>query len=87
MADLEDGKYLIKINPIKALKTLREFQNEYFALVDTVVSTTGSTRYEVHEAFKNERKIETTKDFNLDDWVNFIEAFKWYYFNKADILL
>lgn len=84
---LEDGRYILSIRSLNPFKSEREFQNEYFALVDSVRDITGDTRYEIHESFKVERNIETTRDFGLQDWIDFIEAFKWYYFTKADILL
>lgn len=83
---LEDGRYLVAIRSI-GYKTIRDCRNEYFALVDSVRDVTGDTRYEIHEAFKIDQNIETTRDFTQQDWIEFIDAFKWYYFQKADILL
>lgn len=87
MGLLGDGKYIVDVRSLNPLKTEREFQNEYFALIDLVRNVTGDTRYSIHETFKDYRKVETTKDFSLQDWVDFIAAFKWYYYNEADIIL
>lgn len=87
MGMLEDGKYLISVRSLNIQKTEREFQNEYFALVDIVRDYLGDTRYIIHDRFKKERNIETTKDFSLQDWIDFIEAFKWSQFKEHDLVL
>lgn len=85
--NLQDGLYIIDIHNMNPLKTEREFQKEYFSLVDAVVDYTGDTRYTIHNRFKKERNIETTKDFSLQDWVDFIDHFRWYCFKNLDLIL
>jgi hypothetical protein len=84
--DQLEGKYLISIRSLDN-KTLDDFRANYFALIDSVRDVTGNSRYTIHEDFKRERKIETTKDFDFQNWINFLEAFRWYYFAKLDLIL
>ena len=87
MGALGDGKYVLNVRSLNPLKTEREFQNEYFALIDQVRDVTGEAKYMIHISFKKERKVESTTGFSLQDWVDYIEAFKWYYYKNADIIL
>lgn len=84
---LEEGKYIITVSPLGDNKTVRGCQNQYFLLVDLVSAHSGETRYELHEDFKEHRGVETTKNFSLQDWVTFIDAFKWKQFNDYDLIL
>lgn len=87
MGMLEEGKYLVTVRSLNGNKTERDFQNEYFALLDMVSGHTGEQKYIIHEEYKAHRKVETTKDFSLQDWVNFIDAFKWKQYTDLDMIL
>ncbi len=84
---LQEGKYIVEIKPLNALKTEREFQKEYFSLLDQIVAFTGEQKYNIHTEFKKERNVETTGNFTLEDWITFIDALKWSYFKKLDLIL
>lgn len=83
---LENGKYLISIKPI-GQRTVKDCKAHYFALVDTVRHFTGDDRYSIHENFKNHQGIESTKNFDINDWEKFIANFKWYVFEKLDLTI
>lgn len=85
--NLQDGRYLIDVRSLNPLKTEREFQKEYFALCDLVRDYTGDSRYVIHNRFKKERNVETTRDFSLQDWISFIDAFKWEVYKTLDLIL
>ena len=87
IAMLEDGKYLITVRSLNESKTERDFQNEYFALVDEISCHTGDSRYSIHLTFKKHRDVSTTTNFDLQDWVNFIDALRWWAFNNLDLVL
>lgn len=84
---LSDGKYLVKIMPINTKKTTKEWQEHYFLLVDECVSSTGNSKYVIHEEFKKHEGIETTKSLSSEDWSKFIENFKLYAFDKMNVTL
>lgn len=87
MGQLADGRYLVSVRGINDAKTERDFQEQYFAMVDAVRDYTGDSRYIIHERFKKHRKVETTTNFSLQDWVDFIDAFKWKQFKDLDLIL
>lgn len=82
-----NGEYLISINEHNNLTTVKQCRDAYFFKVDLVVQSTGSERYNIHNEFKNEAKIVSTKDFTVIDWKNFIKKFQNYIYEKLDILI
>lgn len=84
---LEEGKYIVNVIPIGSAKTVRDLQNQYFLLIDIVSAHSGEAKYMLHENFKRNQKVETTKNFDLQDWIDFIDAFKWKQFNDYDLIL
>ncbi len=87
MGTLADGRYLVTVRELGENKTERSFQDNYFALVDHVRDHTGDSRYDIHERFKKERKVESTTGFTIEEWVAFNEAFKWWAFKNLDLIL
>lgn len=91
MSGLEDGHYLVTIKKLNEAKTSRDYQEQYFLLVDIVVADTGNDRYAIHEQFKQhqfEKKgIGTTKGLTVNEWIHWIEDFKWFIFENLNILL
>lgn len=83
---LDNGRYLINIRCLD-LKSIRDYNKEYFACIDEVVAYTGEKRYEVHERFKADQGILSTKDFTEEDWVKFIADLRWWAYNKLDMVL
>lgn len=86
LQNLDNGKYLLTIRSIE-LKTPRESQEQYFAMVDLVRDHTGNDRYSIHEEFKADQGVITTKNFSQEDWLKFIENFKWYVFKNMDLAI
>lgn len=82
-----DGNYTLDINEENTLTTTKECREAYFHKVDTVVRHTGENRYDIHEAFKIEKKIESTKNMSVVDWRNLIKQFQIYVFDKMDIVV
>ena len=82
-----DGNYTVDINEENTLSTPKDCRNAYFFKVDLVVQATGTERYNIHEDFKKEAKITSTKDFTVVDWRNYIKLFQEYIFEKLDIMV
>ena len=80
-----NGNYLIKALWVNEDKTLVDYRNQYFAMVDQCANHLGSSRYSIHELFKAEKKIVTTTNFTIEDWIDFIEDFRWWSFNNIEM--
>lgn len=83
----EDGEYIFTIESIKKDKTLRDYQEEYFAKLDSACSTTGYQKYELHEMFKNHCAIESTKAFTVIDWIKYLKDFSWWCFSNFELII
>lgn len=83
---LHDGNYLFVVLPMKD-KTDKDFLKHYFTLIDTISFHTGEDRYSIHERFKAENKTETTKNFNSQQWTEFIQLLKYDALAKYDICI
>lgn len=83
---LEEGTYLVTVIPIDG-KTIRGLQNKYFLMVDTICSHAGEDKTMMHENFKEHLKVESTKNFDLEDWYKFIAAFRDKMFADYNVLL
>lgn len=83
---LDDGDYLLEIAAINPLKTEADFQRAYFASVDLCVMESGNSRYIIHDAFKDFKNVESTKNFNLSEWKKFLEEFKIWAYNTMDVV-
>lgn len=86
-SSLDDGYYVLTIESVLPLKTPRDFQNAYFAMVDIVAKHTGNDRYTIHEEFKKKHNVETTKDIDNAQWGKIIDTFKWWAFNEFDCIV
>ena len=84
---LDDGVYILNLRKINGSKTVRDFQNEYFALVESVSQITGNIKNEIHENYKLISNVQSTKNFSVENWLKFIFNFKKYYFDNLDIIL
>lgn len=82
-----DGNYVVDIRPENNLTTPKECRAAYFFKIDLVVASTGDERYVIHERFKAYAKIDSTKNFTVVDWRNFIQKFQEYIFEKLDIVV
>ncbi len=81
---LESGKYIISVRPFVP-KTQRQYLEQYFSMVDEAVMHTGNDRYTIHAEFKNHAGIGSTKELTTnEDWLNFIDKFKWWSLSKFD---
>lgn len=87
LENLDDGRYLVTVREITAEKTTREYQEQYFAMVDAVRDHQGDSRYVIHERFKAHQEVVTTTGFSIQEWLRFIDAFKWWAFNTLDLAL
>lgn len=83
---LQEGIYFLQIINL-AEKDIRSLQKQYFLFVDIIVNDTGYSRYEIHNDFKQHSKIESTKGFSVEQWLEYIENFKWYVFNNYNICI
>lgn len=86
VGSLPDGRYIVQIRELGG-KTLRDYNEQYFAMIDIIRDHSGDDRYTLHDMFKTHEEIQTTKDFTLEDWVRFIDALKWWAFNNYDLLV
>lgn len=84
--NLEEGKYLLTIQPIHP-KSNKEYQAHYFLMIDIVRNHTGNDRYTIHNDFKANQRIESTKNFSVDDWVLYLNDFRWWIFEKFDLAI
>lgn len=87
LSDLEDGRYAVKVIRINEEKTLRDYQEQYFANLDIIVNHTGHGRYDIHDQFKLHENIETTKNLSEVEWVTLLDQLKWWAFKEFDIIL
>lgn len=83
----DDGFYILTLEDVQPLKTPRDYQNAYFAMVDIVAQHTGNDRYTVHENFKKLKNVETTKDMETDAWRHVHQEFKWWAFNEFECIV
>lgn len=83
----DDGRYLVSVKKIGDAKTVKEWQEMYFAMCDIIRDSTGNDRYAIHNAFKAHEGITSTKELTEDDWFKFIENFKWWAFSEFDVVL
>lgn len=72
---LQDGRYLLNIIPIKD-KTKKEFQENYFAVLDEICNDTGNKRYDLHNTFKKEVNIESIKNITIEEWPQILYKLK-----------
>jgi hypothetical protein len=82
-----DGEYVVSILSQNNLTTIKNCRDAYFFKVDLVVQATGDERYDIHERFKTALNIDSTKNFTIVDWKNFIKQFQNYIFEQLDILI
>lgn len=85
--DLKDGHYLISVREIGEHKTEKDYLANYFALVDQLRDHQGDSRYTIHERFKKTQGVETTTDFTIKDWIEFISNFRKWVFKTLDLML
>jgi hypothetical protein len=86
ISSLEDGEYQIEIHSLSKM-TPRGCQKAYFLLVEIVTNHTGHTKTEIHEMFKREHEIGTTKGLSTEQWLEIIAQFKSWVFNELEIIL
>lgn len=86
MINLPDGYYNVIIENIGD-KTLEKCRHTYFAIIEVIVKITGLTKQEVHEEVKEALDVDTTRNFDQEDWASYIYRMKKFYFEKLDILL
>lgn len=83
---LEDGEYIVTIDDIseKDAETLRK---KYFAILTNLYNYTGTDKNDLHEEVKQALNVETTKNFDKEDWYLYIKNVREYYFKQLDIIL
>lgn len=82
-----NGNYTVDINEENTTSTPAECRAAYFFKIDLVVAATGDERYVIHERFKEHTNIQSTKNFTVVDWRNFIKQFQIYIFESLDIVI
>ena len=82
-----NGHYTVSFIEENNLATPNNCRAAYFFKVDIVSKHTGIERYDIHNEFKKEYKIESTKDLSVVDWRNLIKQFQVYIFEKLDIII
>lgn len=87
ISSLDDGRYVLTIQPINPLISSRDYQNAYFAMVDTCVAATGNSRYVIHEAFKKESKVDSTRHFDEIRWKDYLSKFRFWAYNNMDVIV
>jgi hypothetical protein len=87
MSSADDGFYIWTLEDVQPLKTPREYQNAYFAMVDVVAQHTGNDRYTVHEGFKVAKTVQTTKDMTVEQWKELHHDFRWWAFNEFNCIV
>ena len=87
ISSLDDGNYVMTLTQINPLLIERDYQNAYFAMVDTCVQHTGNRRYVIHEAFKKEKNIESTANLSIVEWKKVLKEFQWWAHDKMDVIV
>ena len=82
-----NGNYTLDIQEENTLTTPKECRAAYFTKVDIVQKHSGDERYDIHQAFKESRGIESTKEFTVTDWRNLLRQFQIYVFENYDIII
>jgi len=82
-----NGNYIVDISEENTMSTPAECRAAYFFQIDLVVASTRDERYAIHERFKEYTKIDSTRNFTVVDWRNFIQKFQEYIFEKLDIVV
>lgn len=80
----KDGIYAIQIEQIK--DNLREYQKQYFSLVQNVALYTGYEKQDIHEMYKQEIGKSTTELKTNDDWLEYLEGFRLYSITKIGVI-
>ncbi len=83
---IKDGKYKINIVPI-LLTTSRSCQEQYFTILDLLRDYSGYSRYELHEMYKQERNVTTTKNMTIEEWIPYLDELKFWCFNNFEIVI
>jgi len=88
-SSLPDGQYWISVKEVEhnPLVSARDYQKLYFTLLDEIVYKTGNEKYTLHEMFKDEYNIASTKGQSIDWWQSTIKTFKWWVYKELDIIL
>ena len=87
ISSFDDGDYILTIQSINPLTTPRDCQNAYFAMVDICVSSTGNPRYIIHDSFKAAQQVATTTKFTVPEWKDYLEKFKFWAYDKMDVIV
>lgn len=87
ITSLDDNEYTVSFTVVNPLISERDYQKAYFAMLDTCVMHTGNNRYTLHEMFKEEKEIKTTKNLSVGQWQKVLKEFQWWAFGKMDVIL
>lgn len=87
ITSLEDGRYVIIIQSTNPLITTRDFQKAYFAMIDICVMETGNDRYTIHNAFKISSEVDSTKDFTIVQWQDYLNKFRYWSYNELNVIV
>ena len=87
ITSLDDGTYVMTVQSINPLVSERDFQKAYFAMIDICVASTGNARYIIHDAFKAESEVQTTKNFSVEQWREHLEKFRYWAYNNMDVIV
>lgn len=84
---LADGEYIVSVDMVNPLTTVRQLQKAYFDLVDQVAKDTGNGRYTIHDAYKAYHDMDTTKGLTIDEWRKFLKDFPFWVFSTIGIMV
>lgn len=84
---LNDGEFYIHIEKIPEDKPEKQYRAQFFAKMTELAIHTGYTKQELHEMFKTDKEILTTRNLSIKEWVNVINQLNWWAFEKLEIMI
>lgn len=85
--NMNPGEYIMTIRLKKDWLTIDGCRRAYFQKIDVVRDYTGYSRQEVHQLFKTEKSIGSTRELSVEDWTKVLEALTLWAFNQYDCLV
>lgn len=87
LKNLSEGDFYIHIEKIPENKPEKQYRAQFFAKMTELSFHTGHTKQELHEMFKIDNNISTTKNLSIEEWSHTINKLNWWAFNKLEYLL
>ena len=84
--ELEDGRYLVNVRSLSDT-SISALRKRYFVYCETVGNHEGSSKQVIHERAKRKAGITSTRDFDVEQWMNYLDTFREEAFFNHEIVL